>query len=204
MPADPAPTAKPDALAILVRDHKEVDELFDELGRSDETSAVQRKGELLSTMIEALSVHAAVEEQVVYPVMRTDGEAKVRHAIADHQNVKERLADLEALAPLDPAVLPAVKVLADEVRAHVAEEENDLFPRLAQALDESALQEMGRAIEQARKTAPTRPHPEASDEPPANAVADVVAGAVDRVRDLLDEAADKGREIFGGRGKSQP
>jgi hypothetical protein len=139
--------------------------------------------------------------------MRTalsDGEAQVRDAIADHQKVKEALARIEQMAPLDPGVIAAVKALATDVRAHVEEEEGDLFPRLAEALDEPALQDMGRAIEKARKVAPTRPHPEAPNEPPANLVAGVVAGAVDRVRDLLDDAADKGRELFESRGKNQP
>ncbi|MEY2477645.1 MAG: hypothetical protein QOG87_2960 [Actinomycetota bacterium] len=186
MPADPAPTAKPDAVAILVRDHKEVDQLFEQFDRERETF----EGGLLRRIIEALSVHAAVEEQVVYPAMRKalpDGDARVQQAIADHQKVKEALAELEKMAPLDQGVLPAVERLARDVRAHVEEEEGDLFPRLAEALDEPTLQDMGRAIEKARKGAPSQ-----------------VAGAVDRVRGLLDEAADKGRELFASRGKKQP
>ncbi len=190
-PVDPTPAAKPDALAILIRDHKEVDELLEQFAGADDTF----EGGLVGRIIEALSVHAAVEEQLVYPAMRKalpDGEAKVRDAIADHQKVKETLADLETMAPLDPAVPAAVQALAKEVRAHVAEEESDLFPRLAETLGEAALQDMGRAIEKARVTAPARPS------------ADRVAGAVDRVRHLLDEAADKGRELFESRGKKQP
>jgi hemerythrin superfamily protein len=192
-------TAKPDALAILVRDHKEVDELFEQFDHAGDTL----DGGLLGRIIEALSVHAAVEEEVVYPAMRKalpDGEAKVRDAIADHQKVKEALARLETMAPLDTEVPAAVKALAKDVRAHVAEEERDLFPRLAEALDEPTLQDMGRAIEQARKAAPTHPHPDAPATPPAN----LVAGAVDRVRDVLEEAAEKGRELFESRGKKQP
>jgi hemerythrin superfamily protein len=193
------PTAKPDALAILVLDHKEVDDLFEQFDRAGETF----EGGLLDQLIEALSVHAAVEEQVLYPAMRkalSDGETKVREAIADHQKVKEALARLETMAPLDAGVAPAVKALAKDVRAHVAEEEHDLFPQLAEALDEPSLQDMGRAIEKARATAPTRPHPDVPDQSLAN----LVAGAVDRVRDVLEEAADKGRELFESRGKKQP
>lgn len=198
------PTAKPDALALLIRDHKEVDDLFD---RVNEAGTGGLTGGLVAQIVEALSVHAAVEEQVVYPAMREalpDGEAKVREAIADHQRVKDTLAKLEDLAAIDDQVLPTVQALAKDVRAHVAEEEGDLFPRLAEALDEPTLQDMGRAIEKARKVAPTHPHPDAPNEPPANFVAGAVAGAVDRVRDVLEEAADKGRELFESRGKKQP
>ena len=197
-------TAKPDALAILIRDHKEVDDLFH---RVNAAGAGGLAGGLIAQIVEALSVHAAVEEQIVYPAMREalpDGEAKVRDAIADHQKVKDTLAQLEQLAPIDDQVLPMVQALAKDVRAHVSEEEGQLFPQLAEALDEPTLQDMGRAIEKARKAAPTRPHPEAPNEPPANFVAGAVAGAVDRVRDVLEEAADKGRELFESRGKKQP
>jgi hemerythrin superfamily protein len=197
------PAAKPDVLALLVRDHKEVDELFEQFDDATETSATTLTGGLVSQLIEALSVHAAVEEQIVYPAMREalpDGETKVRDAIADHQKVKDTLAVLEQLAPIDDEVLSTVKALAKDVRAHVAEEESELFPRLAEALDEQKLQDMGRAIEKARKTAPTRPHSGASDKPPAN----VVGGAFDRVRDVLDEAAEKGRELFESRGRKRP
>jgi hemerythrin superfamily protein len=185
------PTAKPDALAVLIRDHKDVDELFEQFDRSDDAF----DGGLISRIVEALSVHTAVEEQIVYPAMRAalpDGEAKVRDAIADHQRVTKMLAELTELAPLDPAVPAKVQTLAKDVRAHVAEEESDLFPRLAEALDAATLQDMGRAIEKARTTAP---------ETPPN---DRVAGAVDRVRDLLGEAAEKGRELFESRAKKQP
>jgi hemerythrin superfamily protein len=185
------PTAKPDALAILVRDHKDVDELFQQFELATDASATTLTGGLVARLIEALTVHAAVEEQVVYPAMRValpDGEDKVRDALADHQKVKDTLAVLEAMAPIDDQVLPTVTGLAKDVRAHVSEEEGVLFPRLAEALDEATLQDMGRAIEKAR-------------EKPSS---DRVAGAVDRVRNLLDEAADKGRELFESRGKRQP
>lgn len=193
-------TAKPDALAILTRDHKEVDGLFDKVSEAGPGGLT---GGLVAQIVEALSVHAAVEEEIIYPAMRTalpDGEAKVREAIADHQKVKQTLAKLEDLAAIDDEVLPMVQALAKDVRAHVAEEEGQLFPQLAEALGEPALQDMGRAIETARKAAPTRPHADAPNEPLAN----FVAGAVDRVRDVLEEAADKGRELFESRGKKQP
>jgi hypothetical protein len=40
-------------------------------------------------------------------------------------------------------------------------------------------------FQQAKKTAPTRPHPAAPDKPPANRIMDPGAGLIDRLRDAL-------------------
>ena len=54
------------------------------------------------------------------------------------------------------------------------------------------LQELGARMEEAKKTAPRRPHPKAPDAPPANLVTGPAAGL-----------ADKARAAFRGRGKSE-
>jgi hemerythrin superfamily protein len=202
-----SPTAKPDAIAVLVRDHREVDELFERFDLYDDTIAVKTKRELLMQITRALSVHAAVEEEVLYPAMRgalPDGDHVVQQALSDHQQVKQTLATIEAKDPGDPAVPSHVKALAAQVRAHVREEEQDLFPRLEVAIDRATLQAMGAQIEKLRKIAPTRPHPEAPNTPPANVVVGAVAGVVDRVLDMIDHAAEKGREAVQSRGDKRP
>ena len=73
-----------------------------------------------------------------------------------------------------------VKVLTESVRHHVEEEEQDLFPGVRSALGRKRLGELGTRIEEAKKTAPKRPHPRLPDTPPASAVAGAVSGAVDR------------------------
>ena len=50
---------------------------------------------------------------------------------------------------------------------------------------EEDLRELGRKVERAKKLAPTRPHPNAPDEPPWNKILAPGAGLVDRVRDAL-------------------
>ncbi|MFC7818964.1 hemerythrin domain-containing protein, partial [Streptomyces sp. NPDC057367] len=47
------------------------------------------------------------------------------------------------------------------------------------------LMKLGDKVRQAKKTAPTRPHPSAPDTPPANKLLAPGAGMVDRVRDAL-------------------
>lgn len=65
------------------------------------------------------------------------------------------------------------------------DEERNLFPRLRAACAPEKLDQLGDKVRQAKKTAPTRPHPAAPDKPPANKLPAPGAGMVDRLRDGL-------------------
>jgi hypothetical protein len=47
-------------------------------------------------------------------------------------------------------------------------------------------------MEDLQSKVPTRPHPHAPDEPPANVALGPVAGALDRLRDAVRDRVDKG------------
>ena len=65
-----APSSK-DALAILKADHQVVEKLFVSFEKAGDR-AYKTKRRLVDEMIEALSVHAFIEEQVLYPAARSD------------------------------------------------------------------------------------------------------------------------------------
>jgi hypothetical protein len=75
--------------------------------------------------------------------------------------------------------------LQREIEHHVAEEEGRFFPALRAAIDDQALAELGAQLDQAKKVAPTRPHPAAPDQPPLLALAAPIAAIYDRLRDRL-------------------
>ena len=60
---------------------------------------------------------------------------------------------------------------------------SDLLPKLRDACDEADFRELGKKFEQAKKMAPTRPHPSAPDKPPANKILGPGVGLIDRMRD---------------------
>jgi hemerythrin superfamily protein len=173
-----------DVISLLTEDHRRVDRLFDAYEQSDDATEKRR---LVQQMITELSIHAAVEEQFLYPVIRElpDGERLTEVALQEHQEVKQVLADLDNLGADDPELDRRVRELVADVRHHVEEEERDLFPALRETVGEERLLHMGQAVSLGKLLAPTHAHPEAPNTPPANFVVGPAAGIVDRFRDLL-------------------
>jgi len=184
-----------DAITLLKNDHKTVEELFKRFERAGERAHVQKR-QIVDRIIEDLSVHAAIEEQVFYPVARASvpqTEDIVLESLEEHHIVKWVLSELVDLEPTDERFDAKVTVLMENVRHHVKEEEGEFFPQVRNALSRAELAELGDALATAKKSAPTRPHPRASDVPPGNAVAGALAGAMDRVNDNLSGLKQGGR-----------
>jgi hemerythrin superfamily protein len=176
-----------DATKVLEQDHREVEKLFDQFEQA--TGDTDQKGEIAEKIIKELSIHAAIEEEVFYPEVKAalpDGDELVEHSLEEHQEVKELLADIDKMSPGDPGFHQKVEKVISDVKEHVEEEEGEMFPKLRQAISANQLLEIGTKLEDAKKRAPTRPHPMAPSTPPANKAAGAAAAAVDRARDKLE------------------
>jgi hemerythrin superfamily protein len=177
-------TTQQDAIQLLTTDHLEVEQMFRQVETLTEGEA---RSEVVAGIVRELSIHAAIEEQVLYPAMRKalpDGETLVQEAIDEHQQVKETLAAIErADTPTERD--PLLTTLMSNVRHHVEEEETELFPKLRASITTSELQDMGGKLAAAKKLAPTHPHPNAPNTPPANLVGGVAAAVMDKARDAL-------------------
>jgi len=179
-------TAGKSVIDILVEDHREVEELFQELERPAAEPA--RRQEVLSAAIAELVRHSVAEEMYLYPAAREalpDGDQIADREIDDHSQAEQAMKRLERLQPDDPQFDAEVRVLTTSVREHITDEEENLFPRLREACSAEQLVELGGKIERAKRIAPTRPHPSAPSTPPGNMVLAPGAGLVDRVRDAL-------------------
>jgi hemerythrin-like domain-containing protein len=179
-----------DAIAILKADHREVEKLFKAFEKAGDT-AYKTKRKLVDQMIAALSQHAAIEEEVLYPAARqevSDSEGDVLESLEEHHIVKWQLQELTGLAPTDERFNAKVTVLTENVRHHVGEEESELFPLLRSRLGRKRLLELGAALQSARRSAPRRPHPHLPDTAPDNVIPTAVVGVIDRARDLVHQA----------------
>jgi hemerythrin superfamily protein len=171
-----------DAIVLLKNDHKEVERLFKQFEKLGDGAHVSKR-KVVDQIIEALSVHAAIEEMHFYPAVRAavpDADDEVLEGLEEHHVVKWTLSELQDLDPQHERFEAKVTVLMESVRHHVEEEEADMFPKVREAMGRKALQELGEAMERAKAVAPLDPYPKAPDEPPANLVAGAAAGAVSR------------------------
>lgn len=172
-----------DAITLLKNDHADVEKLFkayEKLGGR----ALKSKQKTVSNIIKALSVHAAIEEQVFYPSVRAevkDTDDEVLEAIEEHHIVKWVLSELESLPPEAENYDAKVAVLIENVRHHVKEEESELFPQVRKALGRNRLEDIGDALTASKKLAPTSPHPRSPSTPPGNLIAAPVAKAADKL-----------------------
>ena len=152
---------------------------------------------LRKRMVEELiieeSKHEAVEEMYLWPAVREhvpDGDKLADKAMGQEQEGKEVLAKLDKLDADDPEFERLIAEFIKAGREHIAFEETQVWPALRAALSEEQSFELGDKLEQAKKTAPTRPHPRTPASPGVLKTAGPAAAAADRARDA---ATGRGR-----------
>lgn len=143
---NPAEEAVTDALGLLKRDHKLVDELFNELAQAGQ----QQLDPMARRICKLLRIHAQIEEEIFYPAARrvVDG-GLIDAAEREHADAKQTIARIESMTSDDANFKNAVAELAREIRHHVAEEEDTLFPQLQGKAD---LVSIGIALAERRDT----------------------------------------------------
>ena len=170
-----------DGIDVLKEDHRTVENLFSRL-----ESGIDQ--ETLDEVIKELSVHAVIEEQILYPAVRRElgeGDALAEHSLEEHQEVKETLAKLGRAGADGEETPELVAQLIASVREHVREEENKIFPAIRAATNPAALEALAEALHKAKKAAPTRPHPKAPSTPPGNVIAGAPTALLDKARDKI-------------------
>lgn len=175
-----------DAVAELTVDHREVDELFEQIEKAEPGSAGRKQ--LVDQLTIELVRHSVAEEAYLYPAVRehlAGGDALADQEIADHGRVEALLKDLEGCAADHQSFDQLVDKLKFEVKEHVADEEGNLFVQMRAACSADDLMALGDDIRKAKKLAPTRPHPGAPSTPPGNKLLAPGLGLVDRARDFV-------------------
>ena len=127
-----AAAAKTDATLLLTRDHAEVHKRFKQYEKLAEAKADgsdrQALAEEICTM---LTVHATIEEEIFYPAAREAGveSALLDEAEVEHASAKDLIAQIRAMGPEEDLYDAKVKVLGEYIDHHVAEEQDEMFPK---------------------------------------------------------------------------
>ncbi len=138
-----------DALNLLMQDHKNVKELFAQIkGQKDDE---QRK-KIFDKINSELTVHAHIEETLFYPEVQRFDQLKemVEEALQEHHDVKELLKEMEELDLSGEEGDSALNDLIVNVEHHVGEEEGEMFPKVRELCDKSALEKLGQQLESAK------------------------------------------------------
>lgn len=147
------------AIAVLAEDHRRIRSLFDEF-EALPPAAYVHKSKVVARMIDLITVHAYIEDEVLYPRVKAlvpDLEDEIDSASADHRLAEVIALELWTMRPEDERFTPRANVLIDHVREHLGAEEQDWFPRVEDALDASVLDEIGVDLVRARRRAPASP-----------------------------------------------
>lgn len=148
-----------DAIVLLKEDHKEILKAFTAFERAGD-GAAQEKQRLVDRIIELLTVHTYIENEVMYPRVRElvpEVEDDVLESFEEHHVADVLVMELAGMTPDDERFTAKTTVLIENVRHHIEEEEDEWFPKVREALGRKVLQEIGEAMQEAREKAPTRP-----------------------------------------------
>jgi hemerythrin superfamily protein len=178
-----------DVVDILTTDHHEVLDLLQQIKIT--TDAEERR-DLADTVISELVRHSVAEEMYVYPAMKKylpDGDEAVDHDVEEHKELEQTMKKLESVEGQSPEFAQLLGELEDILRDHVSDEETEQFPQLRAQVPREELIEMGKKVENAKKLAPTRPHPLAPNNEVFHKLVGPGVGLVDRLRDKLSGRA---------------
>ena len=184
----------PDVFEVLKKDHDEVKAMLDWLadgptaasGATGEQLAQRKR--LVDNLIMEESRHEAAEQQHFWPAMRAlgpEGDRVADQAIEQETEGEAILDKLDASGPDDERFESLLATFASDARAHIAFEEAHAWPLLSATISQQKSAELGDKITQAKKTAPTRPHPKVPPQRGALKTAGPLAAMADKIRDAL-------------------
>jgi len=148
-----------DAIVMLKDDHARMRKLFREFQQAG-PRAKETKNRIVSRILEELTVHTYLENEVMYPEVRAllpDLDQDVLESYEEHHVADVLCAELAAMRPEDEHFDAKTTVLIENVTHHIEEEEQDWFPKVRAGLSRKQLQDLGARMAELRPDAPRSP-----------------------------------------------
>jgi hemerythrin superfamily protein len=127
-----AAKARSEILDALKEDHKRVKKAYREFQKLDSDEDPDACARLVAQVLDELSVHASLEEELLYPAAHgmISQESLVDEAEVEHETMHGFIDQLRGMSPTDAKFAARFTVLCEYVLHHVKEEEGELFPEL--------------------------------------------------------------------------
>ena len=148
-----------DAIVLLKDEHKLIRKAFRDFEKAGE-HAYAAKGKAVKQIIELLTVHTYIENEVMYPRVRAllpEVEDDVLESYEEHHVADVLVMELSMMKPDAERFTAKTTVLIENVEHHIEEEEGEWFPKVRAGLGRKQLQEIGEEMVKARKKAPRKP-----------------------------------------------
>ena len=161
-------TQQIDVIDLLVRDHRLIDGLVEQLDAADDPAEIRR---LFLRIVEELAAHEAAEQEVVFPAFRAALEVAddgiLAHRMGEHEELNELLAEMRGLAPDCFGFTKRGSALLLEVKNHFLCEEESVFANMRAAFSVDELVELGSRALAVKQHAPAFPddHPRLATNP---------------------------------------
>ncbi|MGE0645016.1 MAG: hemerythrin domain-containing protein [Nitrospira sp.] len=114
-------------LNMLKADHDKVKELFEQF---EQTADEEERAAIIGAALKELEMHAHLEEKIIYPALRKhlEDEGLISEAIEEHHVVHVLIKEMNAGRVKQERRDAKFTVLAENVKHHIKEEEEHLFP----------------------------------------------------------------------------
>jgi hemerythrin superfamily protein len=133
---------------VLRMDHNKVNTLFTELLQSNDAQKIQ---EYFGQLYKDLSVHAAAEEEVLYPRVRSFyGDANTQELYEEQANWRTMLAQLQNISPATAEFKERIRLLMDDVADHVRQEESTMFTAIRNNMNTQQTEELASEFKAAK------------------------------------------------------
>jgi hemerythrin-like domain-containing protein len=140
----------PDAIELLIEDHRKAKEIFKKFDKIKDSATPEEKLDLVKEVCGDLLIHMAIEEAIFYPAVRPriHDDDLMNEAKVEHDGAKELIHQLGELKPSDPMFDAKVTVLGEQIEHHVKEEESEMFPKTRKSKVD--LDDLGRQLYEAK------------------------------------------------------
>jgi iron-sulfur cluster repair protein YtfE (RIC family) len=133
-----------DALTLLKDDHDKVKAMLDKLDKTTERAEVTRR-DGLQALKQELTVHEAIEEEILYPALKEFAKTRdiALEAYEEHHVVDTIMSELEQTPVSDETWGAKLTVMKENLEHHIEEEEDEMFRQARRVMDQSELSELG-------------------------------------------------------------
>src|SRR6478672_11611019 len=135
------------AIDLLKADHRYVDMLFTRI----EGTPPSRHMPIFKKILGEMQAHQHIEEKIFYPLLKERGDKELRditmEAFEEHEQMKKFLQEINRSSTTKDKREAKLKVLIEDTRHHVKEEEGEMFSLVEDQFSDEQLDKLGEQME---------------------------------------------------------